>query len=62
MKEVIHPELEPKLKKKRSQIAGPSAMAGGVHVRAQIVSPDLCGMSSPEGEDTCIASADTQSL
>ena len=45
MKAKIHPGLEPKLNKRRMPIAGASAKSGGVYVRAQIVSPDLCGMS-----------------
>lgn len=47
MKELIHPSLEPKVKRKRGANIGPSALSGGVHVRAQIVSPDLCGTSRP---------------
>ncbi|CAE7210216.1 hypothetical protein PTNB73_09192 [Pyrenophora teres f. teres] len=42
MRARIHPDLEPRLNKRRMPIAGASAKAGGVHVRAQIVSPDLC--------------------
>ena len=47
MKKVIHPSFETKVKRRRGANVGGSAMAGGVHVRAQIVSPDLCGMSRP---------------
>ncbi|KAH7558240.1 hypothetical protein BM1_05512 [Bipolaris maydis] len=42
MKKLIHPSLEPKAKRKRGATKGPSTLSGGVHVRAQIVSPELC--------------------
>ncbi|EUC49682.1 hypothetical protein COCMIDRAFT_83931 [Bipolaris oryzae ATCC 44560] len=42
MNELIHPSLEPRVKKRRGANTGPSALSGGIHVRAQIVSPDLC--------------------
>ncbi|RMZ70209.1 Mitochondrial transcription factor 1 [Pyrenophora seminiperda CCB06] len=42
MKATIHPDLEQKITKRRTPIAGASAKSGGVYVRAQLVSPDLC--------------------
>ena len=47
MRDVIHPSLETRVKRRRGPNVGSSVMAGGVHVRAQIVSPDLCGTSRP---------------
>jgi hypothetical protein len=51
MRDTIHPDLEPKGKarKRKTVIHGASPLSGGVHVRAQIVSPDLCGTSRPGG-------------
>ncbi|USP73337.1 uncharacterized protein yc1106_00611 [Curvularia clavata] len=40
MKKVIHPSFETKVKRRRGANVGGSAMAGGVHVRAQITGAD----------------------
>lgn len=47
MQQVIHPSLETRVKRRRGANVGASANAGGVHVRAQIVSPELCGTLRP---------------
>jgi hypothetical protein len=48
MAETIHPNMEiktPRRKKTRNESA--TVLPGNIHVRTQIVSPDLCGTSSP---------------
>jgi hypothetical protein len=48
MRDTIHPQLEPRGKSRKRPVHGKAALTfGGVHVRAQIVSPDLCGTSRP---------------
>lgn len=48
MAERIHPNKEEAApKKRRTRNEGAAIVKGGVHVRTQIVSPDLCGTSSP---------------
>ncbi|CAO2656407.1 Nn.00g052100.m01.CDS01 [Neocucurbitaria sp. VM-36] len=42
MEELIHPNLEPKKTKKKSYSLRPGTTWSSVHVRPQIVSPDLC--------------------
>jgi transcription factor 1 len=54
MKDTVHPNLEPKGKRRQVPAHGPSPTFGGVHVRPQIVSPDLCGTSRPGGGDICV--------
>jgi transcription factor 1 len=46
--DAIHPHDEVATKLKKTKNAGKRELIGGVHVRTQIVSPDLCGTSSPE--------------
>jgi hypothetical protein len=54
LSKVIHPSILPKeTKGTRKVVRGKTVSSSGVHVRTQIVSPDLCGMSSPEGQTPC---------
>ena len=45
---VIHPDKEVKTRMKKTRNEKKAVTTGGIHVRTQIVSPDLCGTSSPE--------------